>query len=337
MKAQNIYHSEVLSIKEGESTATKLPVGITYGEIRVFVKGTYTLGTGVLHADSPKNCFRNMKLEYNNANAIYGAKSKDIRVMNYYDQLGLEHFSAAAGKFEALFRFNKGMLLADESVLPNGHGHPFGKITQLNLDLTWMAKADFFSTVGTATIDTAKAHINYEQIDITKEEVKALFGDQLERYALPRVTAKQSGNIAVNTELSEVLNIGSGNLHKRGFMTTLDQAATPAEQDDRVQKYQIKQTLPASAAKDLITSRYDAAQADDKSYYGLSALLKGVVAIDYNAEVAKDGRGIIVESKEEALKLLAMVDNVAILRYLSEEYVVNRDHVLKGGPVVFGV
>lgn len=333
MRAQVITHNEKISFSPGKEGKTKLPVDLTYGEIKVFVQGTYTLGTGTLHSDFPKNIFRSMRLKRNSDDGIYSGKSKDVRISNYFDQIGIEYFSAAAGKFEALFKLNKALLLADPNVLPEHHDHPFKGITQLDFEATAGDDTDAFSVDNGSSLDSIEATLIYERMTTSKEEIQSIFGSRLERYALPKVTAKETGTKDVGTELAEIANIGSANLHKRAFVVTLN-SATGVEADDRIEKYQVKQTLPED--KELITTPFKAARADDKVYYGLSTLLTGVVAVDYDAEVTLDGKGLLVQPKEEALKLLAKVDNSAKFRYISEEYLVNREHVAQGGEVVFG-
>jgi hypothetical protein len=335
MRSQNILHSETIPLDKTKEKSIKLGVGRTYGEIRVFVSGTYTLGTGTLHSDFPKNIFRNITLKRNNGDAIYAGKSKDIRLINFYDSLGVEHFTAAGGKFEALFKLNKSMLLADKSVLPDGHTHPFKEISELDLSVTWAGDSDVFSNQGTGTFDGATAYVSYDQVETTKEEVAAIFGENLEKYALAKVGTKQTQTLATSSELGEVLDIGNSNLIKRALLVTLD--GSDVEQDDLIEKYQVKQTMPAESAKELVTSRYDVGRADDKTYYNLTSLPTGVVAIDYDAEVAQDGRGILVPTQSDSLKLLAKVTNAARLRYIEEAYVVDRVYVGAGGDIVLGV
>lgn len=335
MISQNVLHSETIPFSAGKEKSIKLDVDKTYGEIRLFVKGTYTIGAGTLHGDFPKNIFRNVTLQRNNSDGIYAGKSKDIRTINYYDALGLEHFTASGGKFEALFRLNKAILLADPSVLPAGHDHPFKNITQLELKVTWGDDTEAFSVDSSSSLDDATCYVSYDQIQTTPQEIATIYGDSLEKYALPKVMAKQTDSKNSSTEFTECLNIGSSNLLKRGFIVTLD--GSSVEKNDRIEKYQIKQKLPVEAERELITARFDNAQADDKSFYGLSSVLTGIVAVDYDAEVSQDGRGILVPEKEEALKLLAKIDNTTIFRYISEEYVVNRPHIASGGEVVLGI
>ncbi len=336
MRSQVITHSETLSLAVGGQGSTKLPVGITYGEIRLHVKGTYTIGTGALSGDAPEAIFQNVTLEKNNSQALYSVSGKDLYKINYYDQLGKVKSTAAAGVYEQIFKLNKAMILADADILPPGHEHPGLPIEQLNLKVTWTTLAQFFSTVGTATLDTGTLTITYDQIIMSRAEVIALFGPKLDKYALPKVYAKQTAAIATNTELLDALNIGTANLIRRAVLVTLN-SGTSAEADDRLDKYAIVRTLPASEARNEIVRPWNESQADDLTYYGLDPLV-GVTVIDYVAEVAMGGiGGILVEAKEEALKIQAKVTNAVIIRYIAEEYVVKRNALLAGITPIYGI
>lgn len=337
MRNQVITHNERLALNAGADSSTKLPVGVTYGEIRLHVKGTYTIGTGALAADFPKNIFRQIKLDRDNSTGIYSLPSLDLYRINYYDQIGIVKATAAAGTFEILLAMNRGRILADAKILPEGHDHPALPVTQLNLTVTWADKTDAFNPVGTATLDSATLTISYDQVIMTPDECVAIYGPKLESYAMPKVSSKQTGNLNVNTELTDSLNIGSANLISRGFLVTLDQANPPAPQNDRVQKYQIQRTLPADQARPEITRYFAESVADDMKFYGIETPLTGVTIVDYGVEVDTSGQGILVEPKEEALKVFLQINNAMILRYISEEFVVKREPVLAGTPIVKGV
>lgn len=336
MRAQVVTHSETLSLSVGNQSSTKMPVGLTYGEIRLHVKGTYTIGTGVLSGDAPEAIFQNITLEKDNSTALYSVSGKDLYKMNYYDQLGQIKSTASGGSYEQIFKLNKALILADSDILPAGHEHPGLPINQLTLKVTWCTLAQFFSTVGNATLDSGTLTVTYDQVIMSREEVVKIFGDRLDRYALPKVYSKQTGSIATNTELLDALNIGGGNLIRRALLVTLN-SSTSAEADDRLDKYAIVRTLPPSEARTEIVRPWNESQADDQTYYAVSPLT-GVTILDYKVEIAMGGvGGILVESKEEALKIQAKVNNAVIIRYIAEEYVVKRSAVLAGITPVFGI
>lgn len=329
-------HSETLALSVGNQGSTKLPVGLTYGEVRLHVKGTYTLGTGVLSGDAPAVIFSNITLERDNSAAIYALSGKDLYKINYYDSIGKVKATAAGGSYEILFKLNKALILADDKILPPGHNHPALPVTQLTLKVTWATLAQFFSTVGTATLDTGTLTVTYDQVVTSPDELIRIFGPKLERYGMPKVYAKQTGTLAVNTELSDALNIGGGSMIRRALLVTLN-SATSAEADDRLTRYAIVRTQPVAEARNEIVRPWNESQADDFSYYGLTPLT-GVTVLDYRVEVAMGGiGGIIVPEKEEALKIQALVANSAIIRYIAEEYIVKRADVLAGVAPVVGI
>jgi hypothetical protein len=241
----------------------------------------------------------------------YALNGKDIAILNAFDGA----FSAApvaatavsvangeSGTYEFVLVLDEGDILA---------------VTKDSLEL----KAVFDSTITTGvTLSAASIIVSVSENVYTPDEFVAKYGANLEAGAEPKVYAL-STSITANTELTGVIDLPTGTLHRRGVMTFMDSdgvygGAEPSNVGLVVTSPDRRELLNV----DWTTLRGMLAY----KYVVENAPLAGCGIFNYAAEVACDGYGLRGWRWTKGdYQLSVKTANAGTLRYISCEHVIN--------------
>lgn len=301
----------------------ELPLVGVIKSIGIRVDGTYTESTAVEDARLAQKLLRSIRVQ-DGDKIYYSPKGIDQFKLQNYKNRGNTRFlnNTTAKTFSAFYLLDTGLIIADEKLLPEGYGnrpdrHPMLPVKALSLIATWAALADLFSTVGDVNLGTTTLRVEIEQLIMTKAEIAAFFGPNLEKYAPPKVGARQFDNLGSSTDFTTDGNIGTDTLIKRALLVTHNSSGV--EVDTTITRFAIVKTKPVEQA--LITSRWDTAQDKNNADDEMGAPLAGVVHVDFARKVSGDGIGYPGQGTSDSLQIRSIKGAAGQVRWITEEYI----------------
>lgn len=233
----------------------------------------------------------------------YALSGLDVAIMNYYDSA------------------SKSVKLSDTISVPAGGTATAQFLLFLDAgEIHALAKESLDLLIRFNTSVATDVSISDASVVVTLD--KLVFADEEEwfeyyegEFIEPKVWTK-SADFSASTELEEVLNIPTGAIAWRGFITVFDSTGARA---DIVDKYAIKQTRPLNI--ELLKVDWKTGQELDKVEYGLDTVLSGVNVIDYDQELV-DGGLDLTEAEIGVFKLALKASASGKVRYISHELVV---------------
>lgn len=233
----------------------------------------------------------------------YALNGLDLAIMNYYDSRSKAVNLAETISVPAGGTASKTFML----YLDAGYIHAVAK-ESLNLLIRFNTNVATDVTISDATVKITLDKLVFADA----EEWYSYFDGVFEE---PKVWVKPA-SFNSSTELEEVLNIPTGAIAWRGFITVFDSTDARA---DIIDKYAVKQTKPLNI--ELLKVDWKTGQEIDKVEYGLDAVLTGVTVIDYDKELVSGG--LDLRSAEMGVFKLALKPITdGKVRYISHEIVV---------------
>ena len=233
----------------------------------------------------------------------YALSGLDVAIMNYYDSA------------------SKGVKLSDTVSISAGGTANVSFLLFLDAgEIHALAKEQLELSIRFNTSVATNVSISDAQVKVTLD--KKVFKDAKEWmeyydgvFVEPKVWTKRE-QFSTSTELEEILNIPTGAIAWRGFITIYDSSGARA---DIIDKYAIKQTKPRNI--ELLKVDWKTGQELDKVEYGLDAVLSGVTVIDYDKELVSGGFDLRGEDTGK-YKLALKPTNSGTVRYISQEPVI---------------
>lgn len=233
----------------------------------------------------------------------YGLSGLDVAIMNYYDSA------------------SKAIKLSDTVSVPASGTASVSFLLFLDAgEIHAVAKESLDLLVRFNTSVATDITISDATVTITLD--KKVFSDAEEWYSYydgvfvePKVWTKRA-SFNASTELEEILNLPTGAVAWRGFITAFDATGARA---DIIDKYAIMQTKPQRI--ELMKVDWKTGQELDKVEYNLDAVLTGVNVVDYDKELV-DGGLNLTEAEIGTFKLALKASADGTVRYISHELVV---------------
>lgn len=241
----------------------------------------------------------------------YALNGKDIAILNAFDGL----FGSAPVAKDTV-SINDSASATKTYILVLNEGDILA-VTKDSLEL----KAVFNTTLATGvTVSAATITVSVSENVYTPEEFVVKYGAGLEAAAEPKVYALSTG-ITANTELTGIIDLPTGTLHRRGVMTFTDSSGVYGNAD------------PGNVG--LIVTSPDRRELLNVDYPTLRGILAykhvvegappvGCAIFNYAMEVASDGYGLRGWRWTKGdYQLAVKTANTGTLRYISCEHVVN--------------
>lgn len=232
----------------------------------------------------------------------YALNGLDVAIMNYYDSQSKSVKLDDSITISASGTKNISFLL----FLDAGEIHAVAK-ESLKLHVS------FNTTVATdVTIDSAEVVVTLDKLvfEDANEWVAYYSGIFVE----PKVWTKEKGFEQLN-ELADLMDIPTGAIAWRGFLTTYNDSGARA---DLIDKYAIIQTKPLRIT--LMKVDWDTSKELDKVEYKLDSVLTGVSIIDYDKELMEGGFNL-TDADTGTFKLALKTTGAGKVRYISHELV----------------
>lgn len=317
LNSRKVTLADTIVINSSRTGSVDIPLNGINHAMRVRVTGTYSGADNDLAAEFPFNIFRNLTVETSKGYIPYSLSSKDIRIMNYLDKKGKVRTSAASGAFEMNLVLDRGELLALKAADMPTTNHPSLPFGAMTLKVVWAQDADCGTNIA---LTAATATIEIEETPATKEELQAIYGQNLERWQAIQVAVQGDSDVAITTAPRKVFKPTTGGLKRRIVLVTSN--ASDVRNDAIVQKFQLKNTQVGQV--ELPIDRiFKTAQAEDLEQYELATGLTGVVSIDILREITNDRYGMRSYNFDEKLELHTQNDATGKVRIIEENKIVN--------------
>ena len=233
----------------------------------------------------------------------YALNGLDVAIMNYYDSASKSVKLSDSITVPASGTKNISFLL----FLDAGEIHAVAK-ESLKLYVSFNT-----SVAENITIDNAEVVVTLDKLvfEDANEWVAYYSGIFVE----PKVWTKEKSFEQLN-ELADFMNIPTGAIAWRGFLTTYNDSGARA---DLIDKYAIIQTKPRRI--DLMKVDWNTSKQLDKVEYKLDSVLEGVSVIDYDKELVEGGFDLR-DAGTGTFKLALKTTGAGKVRYISHELVV---------------
>ncbi|RXE56407.1 hypothetical protein ABH15_10000 [Methanoculleus taiwanensis] len=241
----------------------------------------------------------------------YALNGKDIAILNAFD--GLYGGAAVAADTVSV---NDSASTTETYTLILNEGDILA-VTKDSLEL----KAVFDTTITTGvTVSAATITVSISENVYTPEEFVAKYGANLEAAAEPKVYALVS-SVAANTELSGVLDLPTGTLHRRGVMTFTDASGVYGSAEPS----NVGLVVTSPDRRELLNVDWATLRGIGNFKYCVAgAAPAGCAIFNYAQEVSADGYGLRGWRWTKGdYQFSVKTANAGTLRYISCEHVVN--------------
>jgi hypothetical protein len=260
-----------------------LPTRNIYDGILLTVKATYTNSNTTTDAELTDEqlarAIQDIRVVSDNTHVHYALNLEDVLTMNYND---------TAGKVPSLDSTNT--IPADDSItkefLVRLDGGNILAGAKQSLFITYTPNTQVSTDVSLTNLDIT---ITTDELVIEDvAEIQAMYGDNLQYLAEPKITALEQ-NVSANTSFTGLIEIPTGNAILRNIYIAKD--STGARSNSLINEYGIVDRNSSVFFK----QHFNTGQHDDIQQYNLPAALKGVTILDIAEEMA--GNNMIFSSE----------------------------------------